>query len=110
MPLFLTTLSVLLVVDFLIDRVGGEQLIVRADSLHGAAVENDDLIRILHGGNTLCNDNLGRVRDFLRECLADERIRFGIDRTGRVIKNEDLRLFQQRTRNSESLLLNAGDI
>ena len=83
---------------------------MRTDSLHGAAVENDDLIRILHGGNTLCNDNLGRVRDFLRECLADERIRFGIDRTGRVIKNEDLRLFQQRTRNAESLLLTAGDI
>ena len=32
LPLFLTALSVLLVVDFLIDRVGGEQLIVRADS------------------------------------------------------------------------------
>ena len=83
---------------------------MRADSLHGAAVENDDLIRILHRGNTLCNDNLGRVRDLLRECLADKRIRFGIDRTGRVIKNEDLRLFQQRTRNAESLLLTAGNI
>ena len=54
--------------------------------------------------------NLGRVRDFLRECLADERIRLGIYRTGRVIQNEDLRLFQQRTRNAESLLLTAGNI
>ena len=54
--------------------------------------------------------NLGRVRDFLRECLADERIRLGIHRTGRVIQNEDLRLFQQRTRNAEALLLAAGDI
>ena len=73
-------------------------------------IHNDDTVCILHTGYTLCNDKLGRVRDFLRECLADERIRLGIYRTGRVIKNEDLRLFQQRTRNAESQLLTAGNI
>ena len=97
MPLFLTALSVLLVVDFLINRVGGEQLVMRADRLHCAAVQNNDLVRVLYRGNALCNDNLGGVRDLLRERAANQCIGLGIDRARRVVKDEDLRLFQQRT-------------
>ena len=74
---------------------------MRADSLHGAAVENDDLIRILHRGNTLCNDNLGRVRDFLRECLADERIRDLLDIKVYVEADADERILRRIVRDVE---------
>ena len=74
---------------------------MRADSLHGAAVENDDLIRILHRGNALCNDNLGRVRDLLRECLADERIRDLLDIKVYVEADADERILRRIVRDVE---------
>ena len=70
---------------------------MRADRLHCAAVQNNDLVSVLYRGNALCNDNLGGVRDLLRERAANQCIGLGIDRACRVVKDEDLRLFQQRT-------------
>ena len=84
-PLFLASFLHLLVVDFLINSIICEQLVVRADRLHRAAVKDNDLVGLLHGGNTLRDDDLGGVRDFLCECPSDKRIGLGIDRARRVI-------------------------
>ena len=59
-----------------------------------SAVQNQDKIRILHGGNTLCDDDLGGIRKLLTECLADEGIGLGIHRRGRIIQDQNTRFFQ----------------
>ena len=84
---------------------------MRADRLHRAAVQDNDLVGVLHGGNALRDDDLGRVREStLRNALADQRIGLGIDRAGRVVQDEDLRLFQQCARDAQTLLLAAGNV
>ena len=57
-------------------------------------IHNDDMIRILYGRNTLRDNNLGRIRNFLQESLTDERICLGVYRTGRIIQNQNLRFLQ----------------
>ena len=42
--------------------------------------------------------------------MADFRVRRGINRARAIVKNQDLRLFQQCPRNTEPLLLTAGNI
>ena len=83
---------------------------MRADRLHRAAVKDNDLVGLLHGGNALRDDDLGGVRDLLCECPSDERIGLGIDRARRVIEDEDLRLFQQCARDAQTLLLAARNV
>ena len=71
--------------------------------------DNDD-VGILNGGNTLGNDQLGGSGNFFLEGLADHSVRMGIHSGGRVVQDQDLRLFQQGTGNAQPLLLAAGDI
>ena len=59
-----------------------------------AIIHNDDMIRILHRRNTLCNDDLGRIRNLFQESFADQRICLGIYRAGRIIQDQDLRFLQ----------------
>ena len=60
-----------------------------------SAVHDQNEICILHGRNTLGNDDLSGIRQFLAECLTDQGIGLGIDCRGRVIQNQDGGVFQQ---------------
>ena len=83
---------------------------MRAEAVDAALVQNKDAVGVLHAGNTLGNDDLRRIRDLLAQGLANARVRRGIDRAGRIVEDEDLRLFQQGAGNAQALLLPAGDI
>src|SRR5699024_3667758 len=59
--------------DFLIDLAGFEQFLVRAVRADVTVVQHQNMVGILYRRDTLGDDELGRVRDFLAECLTDER-------------------------------------
>ena len=63
-----------------------------ADIADRTAVHDQNPIRILYGGNSLCDDDLGRFRNVLTQRLADLCVRLGIHRTGRIVENPALRL------------------
>ena len=44
------------------------------------------------------------------ECGANQLIGFGVDCGCGIVENKDLRLFQQRTRNAQTLALTAGNV
>ena len=57
-------------------------------------IHNNDMICILNRRNTLCNDDLGGIRNLLQKSLTDQCICLGIYRTGRVIQDQNLRFLQ----------------
>ena len=80
---------------------------------HGAdhtAVQNDDHICLLHRGYALGNDNFCGAGDLLGKGATDRGVGFGVDRRGGVVQNQDLGLLQQRSCDTQSLLLATGDI
>ena len=81
-----------------------------ADGFDLTLIQNNNLIRILNRRYTLCNNNLCRIRNLLRKSLTDRCIRFRINRTCRVIKNQDLRLLQKCSCNTKPLFLTTGYI
>ena len=78
---------------------------MRSKSIDPALIHHNDTVCILHTGDTLGDDQLGCIRDLFSECSADFRICSCIYRTGTVIQDQDLRLFQNCPGNTESLLL-----
>lgn len=48
-------------VNFLIDFIGSEQFFGSADAVDFTFVQNDDFVRILDGGDSLGDDDLGDV-------------------------------------------------
>ena len=67
-----------------------------------------DHIRILHGRNSLRNNDLGCIRNFFPHRLSDQRIRLSVNRRSRIIQNQDLRLLQKCSCNTQSLFLSTG--
>ena len=117
MPLLLTSLLVevaaalgLAVVDFLINGVGLQQLLMSAQAVDLAVVQHQDAVSILHRGDALCNDDLGGAGDLFPERLADLGVRGGIHGAGGVIEDQDLGFAQQGAGNGQALLLAAGDV
>ena len=74
------------------------------------AVHDYDHVAFLYGSNSLCNDDLGGLRDIFHKTFSDECIRSGIDRRCRVIENEDLRFLKESSGDAESLLLTTGNV
>ena len=83
---------------------------MRAGGGNGAAVHHEDEVGVLHGRDALGNDDLGRLGDIGLEALADERVGARIDRGGRVVEDQDLRLLEQRAGDAQALFLSAGDV
>ena len=65
---------------------------MRAEAVDAAVVQDDDQVRILHGRDTLRNDDLGRFRNFSGKCLPDEGVRLRVDGGRRIVQNQYLRL------------------
>ena len=73
-------------------------------------IQYHDLICVLNRGNSLRNDDLGRVRQVFGKCFLDHRIGLCINRTGRIIEDQYLRFLKKCPRNTKTLLLSTGDI
>mgnify|MGYP006912300482 CR=1 FL=1 len=83
---------------------------MRAHVRNMAVVHHENEVGILHGRDALGNDDLRRLGDIGAEALADQRVGAGIDRAGRIVKNEDLGLFEKGAGDAQALLLPAGDV
>ena len=79
---------------------------MRAHAVNAAVIQHHDAVGIHHACDTLGDDDHRRVGN-LGDMLADLGVGRHIDRTGRVVKNEHARMFEQRTRNAQALLLAA---
>ena len=75
-----------------------------------SVIEHNDAVGILHRADALRDDDLRRVGNVGRERLLDLRIRARVDGARRVVEDEHLRLFQQRTGDTQALLLAAGNV
>ena len=95
---------------FLINGVGLKKLLVGTKTVDLPVIHNDDPIRILDAGNTLCDDQLGGIRDLLSKSTADPCVCGSIYCTGGVIQDQYLRLLQKSTGDTETLLLASGNI
>ena len=83
---------------------------MRAGRHDAAMVHDENHVGFLHGGHTLGDDDLRGVGNLMMECGANQLIGFGVDRGRGIVENKDLRLFQQRTRNAQTLALTAGNV
>lgn len=97
-------------IDLTVDGVAGEQLFMGTKTVDAAFFKHKNAVSILNTGDALCDDQFRRVRDFFAESPADLCIRCGIHSTRTVIEDQDLRLFQQGTRDTKALLLTTGDV
>ena len=83
---------------------------MRAAAIDHTPVQDNNLVCILDRRYSLGNNDLGRIRDFFPEGLADQSVGFCIYSAGRVVQNKDLGLFKERPGNTQTLLLSAGNI
>ena len=83
---------------------------MRAHGVDLPALEHEDEIRVLDGRDPLRDDELRRLRDLRAQRCADLRVGLRVDSGGRVVEDQNLRLFQQRPRDAQPLLLPAGDV
>ena len=83
---------------------------MRAHVRNMAVVHHENEVGVLHGRDALGDDDLGRFGDIGAEALADERVGARVDRGGRVVEDQNLRLFEKRPGDAETLLLSAGDV
>ena len=83
---------------------------MRAGRHDAAMIHDENHVGFLHGGHTLGDDDLRGVGNLMMECGANQLIGFGVDRGRGIVENKDLRLFQQRTRNAQTLALTAGNV
>ena len=96
-------------VNFLIDRIFCQQLVMRAHGMQPPVVQNDDEVGALHRRDALGNDELGHAAQSGQR-MADARLRRRVHGTGGVIENQHLRVLEQRPRDAEALLLPARDV
>ena len=75
-----------------------------------AAVHDQNQVALLHGGDALGNNDFGGFGNFTGQGLPDGGVGASIHGGGRVVQNQNLRLFQQGTGNAQPLLLTAGDV
>ena len=97
------------IVDFLINGIGCQKILVRSHSVNLSVVKNDDFISIHHGGNALSDDQLCYLCQRSKG-LTDSCFRGSIYSAGGIIKNQYFWVFQQSSGNAEPLFLPAGDI
>ena len=79
-----------------------------AHSGNRAIIQHNNHIRFLYRGDTLRNNQLGRMGQLFAHGFADHGIRPRVHGAGGVIHDKYFRLFQQGTGNTKPLLLSAG--
>src|SRR5882762_11055896 len=97
------------VVQAPIQAVGGEQMVVTTP-LHDASFrQHDDEVGVLHRREAVRDDEHGAVRHEALDRLLHEPFRFGVERAGRFVENEDRRIAEQRARDGDALALAAAE-
>src|ERR1035437_522577 len=76
----------------------------------GAVLQHDDAVRVLHGGQTVGNDEGRASSDQCPHGFQYKRVRCRIERGGGFIQDENGGIFQKSARNRQPLALAAGEI
>ncbi len=79
-----------------------------ADVRNTAVVQDYNLIRVPDRGNALRDNDLGYMRAFSAKSLIQRSFGLEVKSAGRVVKYQDLVLFQYGTGNGDALFLTAG--
>lgn len=102
--------SVLRFVYFPIDRIAFHKFCMRTDAVYPSLFEYEYLIRFLYGRDPLRDNDFGRFGKIVFQSPAYQRLRLRIDRTGRVVQDQNFRFPQQSARNAQTLFLSARKI
>ena len=86
-----------------------EQLVVPADLDDAAALEHDDRVGAPDRGQPVRDDERRAVHHQVRERLLHEQLRFGVERGGRLVEDQNRRVLQQRARDRDPLALAARE-
>ncbi len=81
-----------------------------ADADHLAVVQNDDLVRVHNGADALRDDHSCGVGKLLRDAGSDGLVGLVVECREGVVKNQDLGLGGDRSRDTQTLLLTAGEV
>ena len=92
-------------IQFLIDTSGTDKIFVLA-ALHDHSVFDDqNLICGKNRGQTVCDQNTGFAFNDRINCLLNLLFRYGIQCGRGLVKDKDCRIFQQNSRDGDTLLL-----
>ena len=98
------------IVDVLIDTVVGEKLFSGTDIVDLAVVEDDDAVGILDGGDFLGDDDLGHMRKLGFQVFLEPVFRHAVESGEGVVEDENLRIAENGSGDTDSLSLSAGDV
>ena len=73
-------------------------------------IHDNDPVRTLNTGNTLCNDQLGSIRNFFCKSSSDTCICGSIYRTCGIIQNQYFGFLKKSSGDTQTLFLTAGNI
>ena len=72
-----------------------------------AFVHDDDTVGLAHGRQAVGDDDGGSAFHQMFECILHQPLAFGVERAGRLVKQQDRRIAQQGTGNGDALSLPA---
>ena len=75
---------------------------------NASLLENDDLVGFDNRGEAVGNDQHGLVPHVLLERFLDDLLRAGVQGARRLIKDQNVRISENRTRKRKPLALAAG--
>src|SRR5262249_18426657 len=104
-----TSAPELQVVQAPVQAVRGEQVAVAAVLDDPALGQHHDEMGVLHRGEPVRDHEHRAVRHQAVDRLLDQALRFGIERAGRLVEDEDGRIAQQRPRDRDALALPAAE-
>src|SRR5699024_2641318 len=94
--------------DMAVEALVLEQFTVRSALDNLAVIQNQDQIRILNGGNSLCDDDLRAGEIKLAKLLLQIFLRLHIYGRRGIVQNQDGGSDRQGTSQRQTLLLSAG--
>ena len=87
-----------------------KQLVVRTALTNTVLRDNDDLVGVLDGGESVSDDDGGSAVAKLLERLLNEDLGRVIEGAGRLVKNEDRGVLEEDARDGNTLLLTAREL
>ena len=98
------------VVQVEVEALPREQLLVRALLDDAAVVHHEDGVGVADGGQPVRDHEARAVLHQLRHGLLDQHLGTRVDRAGRLVEDEDLRIGQERAGDRQQLLLALRDV
>src|SRR5688572_15609678 len=86
------------------------QLVVRAVLGEPPAIEHEDAVGVTNGGEPVRNDERGAPLEQPVHGFLHQRFALAVERAGRFVEDQDLRVAQNRARNGDALALPAGEL